>query len=306
MKLVPFDSIPRKYDLQWDSGRKAILIRVHKDCMDFIQPIPERSIFVSSIQEELGLEDLSDSFSGSLLNPSFGFNDSIQRVGQIGDYVYYRVYLPRIKIENNFVCEQCGGSGKRDPELYHNENCPICKGSGKSHYLDWRSAYIVSASLFLFFDCFEVNNQTSAIERQLVAINMIAKNGQHGSSISGSFGMEVTEYIKSLNPSNLMISNVNKAMRIAHGHMFTFDEYDNDRIYSEINANNVSFTVPGNGCGINAALHECNHLQRGVAFSCHNVDNPLQSLTLVVGITSLTEQIDDILLSARKTLSSAK
>ena len=198
-----------------------------------------------------------------------------------------------VRTITNFACEYCSGTGDRLEEYACNgDKCFNCEASGNKHVNDWRAAYTVTSSpnlLFNVLDCCE--DETSATEEQLVTLVMMADYGQHGSSLGGDFGIALMKYIRSV-PFELknIISNATEAMRTAHGQIWTLSEYDKYSIRTEIDGGAVGMTVPGDACGINTGF-DSDDPENGCEFSCHNVDSPLQSLTLLAGIASMTGQI---------------
>ena len=70
-----------------------------------------------------------------------------------------------------------------------------------------------------------------------------------------------------------------------------------------VNADNGFLTLecPGDACGI-YLTHHVRYVGQGCEFSCHNVDSPAQSLTLLAGIASLVGQADHFMTAKDKDL----
>lgn len=299
-KLMKYDHIPRKYHLLWDEVGRTLRIQVHKDCLQLVRPVQKDCPWVRTVSERHELDGLFDGFSGDLRAGSFGFNHAIMKVGESGDYIEYVAKIPEIKILTQFDCGDCDGTGKRNPELFSEGHCLHCAGSGKMGVLDWRSAYIMTASLGLLFEILDVNEETSAVEHQLVTVKMMSDYGLHGSSIGGDFGIDFMDHVRS-GPSELksIIEHTTQAMRTAHAHMFTLDEYDRMRIRVDYDNGQIGLTVPGDACGINTSF-DSSTKGEGRDFSCHNVDSPLQSLALLAGIASMSGQVGHYIGAKRK------
>jgi hypothetical protein len=290
---MQYDRIPRKYHLWWDSAGKAIMIHVHKDCLKFIpHPVQKNWPLVQVPIDEHGLDELFDSFSGNLKGDSFGFNHAIRKTNEHDEYLEFQAPLPHVKIRTDFACEDCGGKGRRLEEYASPEDkCLHCNGSGKKYILDWRPAFTLTSSLGLLFELLNFKEDTSAAEKQHATVCMISQYGMHGSSMGGCFGADIIDYIRSHPPelNSFIVKEITKAMQLAHSWMFTYDKYDRDRIRTECHDDQIGLTVPGDACGINTSFHERND-GGGSEYSCHNVDSPLQSLTLLTGIASLIGQ----------------
>ncbi len=131
--MMQYDRIPRKYHLLWDQNQKSVVIKVHKDCIRSAKPVLISSPWFKAVSKQHDVDGLMDSFSGNFSKDSFGFNRVIQKIGETEKYVDFLAFIPQIKKELNFVCEECGGSGKRDSD---DDKCLFCDGSGKRHIYD--------------------------------------------------------------------------------------------------------------------------------------------------------------------------
>ncbi|HEY4496404.1 MAG TPA: hypothetical protein VJC04_03585, partial [Candidatus Paceibacterota bacterium] len=284
MKLMQYDRIARKYHLLWHSNQKSIIVQIHNDCVKSFKPVSIDSPWVRAMSQTHDADGLLDSFCGDLSSDYFGFNRSIKRTGQSGDYLDFSVPVPEIKKETGAVCQECGATGKREGF----EICHYCDGSGKMYVYDWRTAYLVTSNLSLLFDTLDLCDETSAKEYQYVTVTMMAQYGQHGSSLGGCFGIDFNGFINQDSMAKkLALTNAVEAMRTAYDQMMICQDYDRFRV----NADNGFLTLdcPGDACGIYLTHHD-GKAEQGCQFSCHNVDSPAQSLTLLAGIASLVGQ----------------
>jgi len=292
MKLMRYDRIPRRYHLRWDSNHGVIVIQVHRDCLHFVKVISKDAPWVQNIIQTHDLDTLFDSFSGDLSGNSFGFNNTLQKINEAGEYLEFQVSLPQIKIPTCFECQECAGTGKEIDGYREGDKCLRCDGEGIRSVYDWRSAYTVTSSLGLLFTVLDFDEETSAKESQDVTISVIARHGDHGSSIDGYFGVDFLDYISS-NPFELkrvILKNVLEAMASSQEKMFLDGlAHARGEIRVDHSSSSIGLTVPGDACGINTGFHE-RRPGEGREFTCHNVDSPLQALTLLAGLASLVGQ----------------
>ena len=296
MKLMQYDRIPRKYNLLWNSNQKSIIVQIHNDCVRTFKPVSINSPWVRDMSRTHDADGLLDSFSGNLFSDYFGFNRSIRRAGQLGDYLDFSVPIPEIKKETSAVCQECGGTVKREEF----NRCFYCDGSGKRYIYDWRTSYIITSSLSLLFGTLDLCDETSATEHQYVTVTMMAEHGQHGSSLGGCFGIDFSRFISlDSTAKRIVLTNAVEAMRTAYGQMMICQNYDRFRV----NADDGFLTMdcPGDACGIYLTDHD-HRAGQGCEFSCHNVDSPAQSLTLLAGIASLVGQANYFISAEEKKL----
>lgn len=293
MKLMQYDRISRKYHLFWSQNQNSIVIQIHKDCARFVKPIPVNSPWVRAMSKTHDADGLFDSFCGDLSGEFFGFNQLIRKTCQSGDLIEFSVPVPEVKKEVG-VCGECGGVGKRDElDVFF-----YCKGSGRRYVYDWRTAYLTTSSLAILFDALYMCDETLANDYQHVIVTMMAEYGMHGSSLCGCFGIDFCEFIcKDTMARKIALANAVEAMRGAYGRMMVCQDYDRFRV----NANDGYLTLdcPGEACGIHLTDHDRKE-ERGCEFSCHNVDTPAQSLTLLASISSLVGQAGHFIFASAK------
>lgn len=287
MKIMQLDRMPRKYQLLWNSDQKAIIIRVHKDCLETYKRFPANSPLVIALAEKHEADGLLDSFSGNLTNESFGFNGSIRRMGKIGDYVEFSVPIPKVEFETADVCQECGGTGKREE---FEDACLYCSGAGKKRRFDWRTAYLTTSSLAILLSVLDMCDDTSSDNEQHVIVHMMAEQGQHGSSLDGCFGISLCEFLsRQSSAKSIALSMAREAMMEVDGRMLMRQYHDQFRINADQGF--LTMDCPGDACGIHLVNHDRSR-GHGCEFSCHNVDSPAQSLALLAGIASLASHAD--------------
>ncbi|KND48369.1 MAG: hypothetical protein AB197_00440 [Parcubacteria bacterium C7867-002] len=291
MKSLRSDRIPRKYQLSWNSHKTAIVISIHTDCIRNAQVLTPDLPIVKHLTERHMKDPLLDSFEGNLQKDSFGFNRLIRKTNEIGDYVKFSVDIPRIKIETNFLCEECGGTGKR---FEHETACNYCGETGKKSVINYKEAFMITSSLNILFNILECHEHTSARESQHLRIYILSEPEQHGSSLGGIFGIDLSNYLASESSEliDTILPEVTRAMRQAYNHTGLASRYDfPDSIRGELRDGYLMLECPGDACGIHSS-HHGRRQNMGHEFTCHNVDQPAQGLTLLTGIASLVGQAD--------------
>ena len=70
------------------------------------------------------------------------------------------------------------------------------------------------------------------------------------------------------------------------------DKYDRYSFRASVDYENgwLNVSCPGDACGLNPANSCGGEDGRGYEFSCHNVDSPMQQLTLIAGLAALCDK----------------
>jgi hypothetical protein len=297
MNALRHNRMNRKYTLLWDQKRFSLIIRIHKDCVRTAEKVPSNNRFVQHICK---INNFNCEFFGDLEKDQYGFGGLIKKDGEIGDYLDFLVPLPVVVKRTEMDCESCNGSG--EDENTGMQKCYRCHAGKKLDY-DWRTAYMTTASLgFLFHLVLPLTEETTAEEPQHILIDgPMAEPGQHGSSLGGGFGSEFCKFLRD-NPPDLpeIVERARLAMVYANGHMLNLGIPDNFRTSVSCRENGfLTLTCPGDACGIHMSSHNPSE-DEGSDFSCHNVDNPCQALTLIVGMAALEEEIDEAIIANKK------
>ncbi len=300
MKNMMFDHLPRRYHFLWDPHKSKIVMQIHKDCVMGTTPVPQDSPWIKHMrQTHAALSEPSDSFEGNLSGDSFGFNKLIKKIGTSENYVDFEIGLPKIRQETANVCEECGGTGTR---LLFPEPCFFCDQTGKKAVLEWRDAYLTTASLGVLLNIMEMCDEPKSTDHQYITMTVCSIRGEHhGSSIGGNLGIELSDYLCTDTEElrTIVLPNVTMAMKIAYKTMMLRTRHDAYSTRSEVSDNGyLTLTCPGEACGIHSSSH---NLKRGVGqeFSCHNTDTPAQAMTLIAGLASLATQAE-FYIQARK------
>lgn len=279
------------YELSWRAREKAIILGIHKDVLNHIQAIPKNGPIVQALMEEFQFAD----FSGELkVGADFGFDRVFKAQKSRGDFLEFRIKLPRIKKQTDQPCSQCNGTGK--DELDPLEKCLGCGGAGYEKEYDWKKAYAISASFTVLLIILNVmtlqfpEKETSCPQPQLMTIQTSTQPGQHGGSLHGEYGVSLCGWLSSLGRNTIVLEMV-EAMKIAYGRMLDWDGFYTDSFRARVDYENgwLNVSCPGDACGLHPS-HGSVTKDQGYEFSCHNVDSPTQQLTLLAGLAALHDK----------------
>ncbi|MEA3452737.1 MAG: hypothetical protein U9Q96_00085 [Patescibacteria group bacterium] len=286
MGLITYKDVPCWYRLSWLAEAPAILLRIHQDMMGIIRSIQPDAPIVKYFQKELELGDFTNDTQAE-----FGFNKSLVAEDENNSFITLRLTLPVSRQEIRQTCSVCRGS---DKDLFGNK-CESCGGSGDEHkeYRDnWQSLFAASASLtILFGQLIYSKKETSASFPQLLTIETTTHRGLHGGTLGGRYSKKLVAWLSSLG-INVQIPEMIQAMKIAYEHMVTRDISGLRNQFKAVVAYKngwLNVSCPGNACGLNPEHHGLEK-ETGYHWDCHNVDGPIQQLTLIAGLAALCDR----------------
>jgi len=288
MKILIRERIPCWYELSFQKDKPGILLRIHNDFIAHAEPIKEIAPRVEDFMEHFKFKKFSGSFDRNI-----GFDDCFIFNGIKGDFTEFFVEIPQIKKYSEKRCSRCNGSG-RDEGM--DDGCFNCDGTGKEYFYDWKKAFMISASFTTvlgWLDLFE--RETSSFLPQLMTVFTITRDEAHGGSLGGMYSIELCDWMRVLYRrarTNYEIVEMTGAMRIAHKKIFgEINEFDELYTWARIDDGNgwLNVSCHGDACGLNPANMDFDGT-RGYKFSCHNVDNPMQQLTLLAGLAALHDK----------------
>lgn len=290
MKLITEENIPCWYELSWREKEPAILLRVHKDLLRDTRVIFSQAPIIKGLKEEFGFTDFIGNF-----NEDFGFDGAFNRHKETEEFVEFLIKIPIVKKETDKNCPYCKGSGQ-DTLLDFERECLYCEGTGKEHLYDWKPAYTISAS-FTVFSCLSRHpkKETSATFPQLLTITTITTRELHGGSLSGEFSVPLCNWMDSLRentaPNRATIPEMIKAMKVAYSRMLGLTEFEEHYFRASVDYEGgwLNTSCPGNACGLNP-VHMRPKKGKGYEFSCHNVDTPVQQITLLASLAALHDR----------------
>ena len=138
---------------------------------------------------------------------------------------------------------------------------------------------------------FAPQKETSSSLIQLMTFGTCTIKGQNGSYIGGEFSFPLCRWLGSLGQHEI-IPEMIQAMKGAYGRMHGgLRDFDNFYFRAFVNDENgwLNVSCPGDACGIQPA-HSGTHRGLGYEFSCHNVDTPVQQITLLAGLAALHDR----------------
>lgn len=280
--MIMHEDTPCWYELSWRGGEEpGIVLRVHTDFIRDQPPIPAGS--------GIGQEFMAFGFTRFVptIADGFGFDGAARYVGGKDGFVELLLPLRNLRRETG-TCRDCGGTGKDEDD---GETCITCGGAGKDYDIEWQSAYAASATLTVLFNWMRYPEKpTSAPFPQLISAWTTTVRDMHGGSLGGMFSIPLVQWLrKRWRTGSEEIPAMVKAMRGAHERMLGQNKFDSRRDFmAQINGESgwLNVSCPGQACGLNPA-HEPRGDGFGYDFSPHNVDSPMQQLTLLAGLAAL-------------------
>ncbi len=199
----------------------------------------------------------------------------------------YMAEIPQIKKKTGKKCADCKGTGKSKYDS--DEKCLFCGGSGRQWTIDRKDAYAISASFTIFTRWLEYCEiETSASCPQLLTVQTITEIGTHGGSLSGDISIPMRKWLESLG-ERVELLEMTRAMKIAYDRMFGLRDYDQYSFNAYAANGRFIADCPGDRCG----LHPSDWYARkeeGYEFSCHNVDSPVEQITLLAALGALRDR----------------
>ena len=291
IKTIIKENVPCWYGLSWRQKKPAIVLKIHKDFIASIKPVSEDAPIIKSLKEEFKFKRFVGSFEGN-----FGFDDAFILAGEKENFVEFIIKIPKVKKWTNKNCSYCNGSGK---EIFvdSRRDCYHCEGTGKERIFDWQPAYRISANFTVFTTLAQFPKvETSAPFLQLMTIN--TTTGMDYALLDGEYCIPFVKWLSSLSRNS--IPEMIQAMKIAYNRMLGLRKFDQFHFRASVDFESgwLNVDCPGNSCGLNPAHGAGYDMERGLGyeFDCHNVDTPMQQITLLAGLAALHDR-------ARKELS---
>jgi len=286
LKIVSADAIPCWYELSW-SKRLGIILRVHLDFVNKIKRIPRNSPIVRKHSGDFKFSKFSGDFG-----KDFGFNDSLKFLGEKNNFQEYIVPTPLVKKDTGKKCSSCNGLGTNE---FDGDKCLFCKGTGRSLVYDYTEAFAVSATLTILFLLMRFPEiETSCSLLQLMTVQTISIAGPNGGSISGECNREVVDWIikHGSNKAPAIVSAMRSVWKKMEGGISSFY---NHCFQVNLSGDTGLFHIccPGDACEIGPNCDSGFNVGEGEGyeFSPHNIDNPIQQLTLLASLAVLHDLV---------------
>lgn len=291
MKLLTYENIPCWYELSWRAEPPTIVLRLHRDFIAGAKVISLEAPIVREFMKEFLFTNWNGDFTRN-----WGFEDAFVRQGEKEEFVEFWVSIPKVKWRTTESCKYCNGSGKNPLFEDEDEKCFSCDGSGKAYAMDWKTAYAISASFTVFSNLSNHPEQeTRAAVPQLLTVQTITRRESHGGSLGGEYSIPLARWMASLGDGTKMTEMV-EAMKAAHRRLFDDEKFDlhcsSFRASIDYEDGWLNVSCPGEACGLNPEHGEgmAMRKKRGYKFGCHNVDTPMQQLTLLAGLAALHDR----------------
>ncbi|QQG43740.1 MAG: hypothetical protein HYW45_01825 [Candidatus Daviesbacteria bacterium] len=157
---------------------------------------------------------------------------------------------------------------------------------------NWQPAFATSATLNVLFtllalDCVEIPDNKYY---QLAHVNLFTKKGMHGGSLSVILAKSLMPWLSD-QPDESDNKDIEIVMKSTHEHMFGYSDIFSPRDFRVWfrQPKWVNLSVPGDACGLDPSDYH-DQPGKGYNLSPHNVDNPVQQLTLLMGIAAICEE----------------
>jgi len=297
MKLLQHEDIQRWFTLTIDleTGFPCLVVA---DEVLTKWPGAHHPKIIEAVRKNLGLGERDFPFQEEPKAGAFGFGDSLKKVSAQDGQSVYRLELPIIHRLTVNKCREC--KGKKTGE---HGRCHYCSGSGKESMIVWEQAFALSASVSLFANVLwlsqEIDLAQPTEKRQLLNLNLQVDRGPHGGSLWGEFSPYFVNFLKT-HGEDASFEKVNEMMIRVYRYMWqsknseprNFD-YEKHQFRAWQNLpGNLILDIPGDACGIHPSpyVHEIPE-NEGSEWTYHNVDSPLQQLTLLTGLAAMCDLV---------------
>jgi len=296
-KRITRDSIPAWYQLSFfDGEKKMIILRIHEDFLPTLERANDDSPIVKDFLSTFGFDFFSND-----IKEGFGFEKTFLRTsdGDAGGFVDFAIPIPRVKVWEKTPCSHCEGSGKSE---YGPGKCIFCEGKGKEHRMEWKKPYAISATFTLFTtlaSIFGYESETSAKIPQLLTLQTITMKDMHGAEIGGELSPFVLEWIiekaEQKEKDEFSIAPVEEALRNTYKRMMGGSSGYSERGIRSWGRKSgfIAIDCPGNATGIYTDGSDISYRKKGegCTLSSHNVDSPIQQITLIAGLAKLHDLV---------------
>ncbi len=283
---IVVDDEPCWYELGWEKQGPALILRVHNDFIRHVRSVPASAPIVTHFKEKFKFGSFSDDFSGD-----FGFEGAFIRRGEENGFTVFAIPMPKVKVITDEPCRSCKGSGESE---FGDGVCLLCSGTKKRDKYVWHEAYAISAT-YTFFSNIALfpEQQTICQAPQLMTLQTMTEYDMHGGSLGGTYGKHVTAFLSTHGPHTALPYMID-AMKAAYDAMIGLREFDKHSFLADVAYENgwLNVSCPGDACGLHPS-HYGTEKGRGYEFSCHNVDNPAQQITLLAGLGALHDVVRD-------------
>lgn len=295
-KLFIDEDVPRWYHLFWDREREGLCIRIHRFYMENCE-YKDFQPYFSEFVEKPNYLPLFDKYESRLAQSFFGINDSITLVDQCDEWMTYQIKIPPTVYQSRFVCQDCEGTGKRQPEEFFDDVCISCSGEKTARYLDHIQIEETCFSLSMLFKALSFSCGDTAVptsSKQLFTLTSLTKYEKGGHAVGGYASPEFVRFLESFSVSydNLIrFPSVVEVMKKVKTRMRSKER--NERFACYTRGGQITLDCPGNACYLATEGGRKVGNGRGAEITCHNLDGATQQLMLLCGLAEVMSLYDD-------------
>ncbi|MBU0620118.1 hypothetical protein KJ992_01065 [Patescibacteria group bacterium] len=280
--------VPCCYELSYDLMANApkIILRIHESIIKYCAILKSEPI-VKEFMNDFGFQTFNINFNSKHL----GFDGALENNGTSKDFAELSVLLPLVKKNTDENCHWCNGTG--EDQCDDSIECMSCNGSCKEHVYDYDLAYKISASLTVLFDLLNsLTLQSTSFFPQLLTVQTMTIKNAHGGSLNGQFSYILVQWLQC---NDHKIIAICEAVKNAYEYMYGSKyQYPGDNFRLRVDKTGwFIMDCPGGRCGIYPTQNTMFKLSQnsGYDFTSHNVDNPMQQLSILAGLAALHDQV---------------
>lgn len=279
LKILIDQTLPCWSKMLWTPSPASVSFLIHQDILPILDSLTKDHHRISHYLEY-----------GPFIHESdhWGIDGSLEKIVDTNsDFIEFRIPIPRVKSLASESCSSCNGTGE---DLEFQFACISCQGTGHPIDYDWKSIHAISASIAILTDSinhFPPEENTSSTQIQLMSPVGFKMRDAH--PLFGQMSRELVNWFRS--NKDTILSEPTNAVRIAWRTMMNepddFNSYTLEVIIRDEGRFHIS--CPGDACEIFPDPMIIDET-RGYEFTCHNLDSPIQQLTLLAGLASLEMQ----------------
>jgi len=276
---VALENIPRWYEISFLGNHgPSILLRIHTEVLGELMEILKNLEYIKTLQEELKLQDFCFDFNQNVGFGAVLVNHGRGTTNRDYDFITLSGLVPKAKKETDNKCDTCNGKGKQG-----GEKCFFCGGTGKDWKVDYKNTNAIAASFSILLHALDmVQMKTSSKFVQLLSVNTISGDRW---GILGGISSDLRLLCKKRSKS---LHGVEEAMKKVWEKSFGLSDFEKNDFRAYTEKGMIVFNIPGDACGIGPDRWEDD---LGYGFGDHNVDHPVQQLTLLAGLAALHDEV---------------
>lgn len=280
-KDIKRQTLPCWSQLNWDAVKHSISILVHEDVVEPLRTLSPQDRRIEHLQKYGDFINEPDRWG---IKGSLWFSEK-----SVDGFFEFKALIPQVKKQEARPCEDCNGKGIDDIQDF---KCLSCYGTGRRIYFDWSPIKAISASLGIvsnFLNHVPPDEDTSSKRIQILTPVIATTDTFFSLYAEGS--IELTRWLEQR--AKTTIEEATAALRNAwHTMMNTsHDDLEYHRLEASVwDDGRATLCCPGDACEI-----FCDPMKyergKGHTITEHNIDSPIQQLTLLAGLAAIEMQI---------------